>query len=210
MRDTSAPEVVVRRLALYLRVLNATDPDDEEYISSQELGERAGVSAAQIRKDLAYFGEFGKQGVGYEIRFLRGEIGRILNVDRPVHFAIIGAGELGIALARYTQRRRKLEHGYPFWLSGLFDIDPEKIGQLVDGVTIEHVDALAERVREKGIRMALITVPAAVAQNAANSAVSAGVRAILNFAPTRVSVPSDVRLHDADVTLDLHHLAYFL
>ncbi len=94
--------------------------------------------------------------------------------------------------------------------SGLFDVDPEKIGQVVDGATIQHVDALAERVKEKGIRMALITVPAAAAQNAANSAVGAGLRAILNFAPTRVSVPADVRLHDADVTLDLHHLAYFL
>jgi len=210
VRDTTAPEVVVRRLALYLRVLNAASLDDQEYISSQELGERAGISAAQIRKDLAFFGEFGKQGVGYEVQFLQGEIARILNVDRPVHFAIIGAGELGIALARYTQRRRQLEHGYPFWLSGLFDVDLEKIGQLVDGATIEHVDALPERVKQKGIRMALITVPAAAAQNAANSAVSAGVRAILNFAPARVSLPANVRLHDADVTLDLHHLAYFL
>ena len=210
MHDTSAPEVVVRRLALYLRVLNATNADDEDYISSQELGERAGASAAQVRKDLAFFGEFGKQGVGYEVRFLRGEIARILNVDRAVHFAIIGAGELGIALARYTQRRRETEHGYPFWLAGLFDIDPAKISQTVDDIAIEHVDALPGRVKEKSIRMALITVPAQAVQEATNSAVRAGVRAILNFAPARVSVPAHVRLHDADVTLDLHHLAYFL
>ncbi|MDP2857574.1 MAG: redox-sensing transcriptional repressor Rex [Bacillota bacterium] len=210
MRDASAPEVVVRRLALYLRVLNGTSADDKDYISSQELGERTSVSAAQVRKDLAFFGEFGKQGVGYEVRFLRGEIARILNVDRVVRFVILGAGELGVALARYTQRRRETEHRYPFLLAGLFDVDPSKIGQMVDGTAIEHLDALQDAVKEGGVRMALITVPAQAAQEAVNAAVRAGIRAILNFAPKSVSVPENVRLHNADVTLDLHHLAYFL
>lgn len=210
MRDANAPEVVVRRLALYLRVLNATSADDKNYISSQELGERAGASAAQVRKDLAFFGEFGKQGVGYEVGFLRGEIARILNVDRVVRFVILGAGELGVALARYTQRRRETEHGYPFLLAGLFDVDPSKIGQTVDGTAIEHLDALQDAVKESGVRMALITVPAQAAQEAVNASVRAGIRAILNFAPKSVSVPENVRLHNADVTLDLHHLAYFL
>jgi redox-sensing transcriptional repressor len=210
VRDTNAPEVVVRRLALYLRVLNSTGAQDKEYIPSQELGERTGVSAAQVRKDLAFFGEFGKQGVGYSVSFLRGEIARILNVDKAIRFVIIGAGELGMALARYTQRRRAAEHGYPFLLSGLFDIDPAKVGQTVDGLAIEHMDDLVDSVKKGSVRMALITVPARAAQDAVDAAVRAGIRAILNFAPMSVSAPANVTLHNADVTLDLHCLAYFL
>lgn len=210
MRNRKVPEVVVRRLAIYLRVLNEVDAAGDRYISSQELGERAGVTAAQVRKDLAMFGEFGKQGVGYQAGFLRDEIARILHADRTINFAIIGAGELGTALARYTLRRYENERGYPFRLAAIFDIDENKIGQKVFSVPISHVNTLPQKVKEERIKMALLTVPASAAQETVDLAAKAGLKALLNFAPTKITAPPGMRVHNADVSLDLHQLAFFI
>jgi len=199
MRKLRVPDVAIRRLVIYLRILHDMDLSDPDvYISSQELGRRAGVSPAQVRKDLATFGEFGKQGVGYD------------DLDRKVRVAIIGVGELGTALSRYVSRRSGTNPQYPFEVTALFDSDPAKIGLIVEGVTIMPPENVAEITREKGLDIAVITVPAAAAQKATDRCVEAGVRAILNFAPVKLFVPDGIRVHYSDVSLELQQLAFYL
>lgn len=211
MRRRRVPDVVVRRLAFYLRALEELGAGDQDrFISSQELGVRAGVSAAQVRKDLALFGEFGKQGVGYQVRLLREELRRILNVHRPINVGIVGVGELGTALARYNLRRLAGEPGYPFRLVALFDDDPAKIGHRVDDVEISPAALIPALVKERKVKIMIITVPAAVAQGVAELCVAGGVKAILNFAPCKIQVPPQVRLHYSDVSLELEQLAFYL
>jgi redox-sensing transcriptional repressor len=204
--------VVIKRLVLYLRLLSEMElGEGDTYISSQELGTKAGVSPAQVRKDLASFGEFGKQGVGYEIGYLREELRGILNLNRQLSVAIIGVGELGTALARYISRRAAREKRYPFRIVAGFDVDPEKIGRVIEpGVQIRSPEDMAEFVVKEPLDIAVITVPAAVAQQAADVCVKAGVRAILNFAPAKLFVPPGVRVHYSDVSLELQQLAYYL
>lgn len=185
--------------------------EGESYISSQELGERAGVSPAQVRKDLASFGEFGKQGVGYEAHYLREELRSILNLHRRINVAIIGVGELGTALARYVSRRAAREERYPFRITGLFDSDPDKIGRVAEpGIEIMSPERLPEMTTEESLEMAIITVPASAAQSVADLCAKAGIKAILNFAPAKVFVPDGVRVHYSDVSLELQQLAYYL
>jgi len=203
-------DAVVRRLPLYLRVLDeASRYEDKKLMSSQELGERAGVSPALVRKDLAWFGEFGKQGVGYEVEYLKQELRRILNLDREVRAALIGAGSLGRALARYNQARYK-DGKLNIRLAAIFDNDPAVIGERIADIEVAPIDELEERVREYDIRMAIITVPAEHAQEVVDRVVKAGIRAILNFAPVSLSVPEGVHLATADLSLELERLAYYL
>ncbi|MCR4399177.1 MAG: redox-sensing transcriptional repressor Rex, partial [Firmicutes bacterium] len=173
------PDVVIKRLASYLRLLEEHEFTYGPYISSQELGELAGVTPAQVRKDLDTFGEFGKQGVGYPVAALRQEIRGILKVDRPSNIAIIGMGELGSALARYIMRRESGRPG-PFRVVALFDTDPHKIGRTIGEVPVEHVGLLADAVRHRDIRIAILTVPARAAQDVLDAGVAAGVRLFLN------------------------------
>lgn len=203
-------DAVVRRLPLYLRVLEEASADEEKKLmSSQELGERAGVSPALVRKDLAWFGEFGKQGVGYEVGFLKRELRRILNLDKEVKAALIGAGSLGRAFARYNQAR--FENGkLNIRMVAIFDNDPRIIGERIADVEVVPIDQLEDTVREQGIRMAIVTVPAEYAQEVVDRAVQAGIRAILNFAPVSLSVPEGVHLATADLSLELERLAYYL
>lgn len=207
-----APDVVVRRLALYLRILDeiGTDAGEPEPIPSFELGRRAGVSAAQVRKDLSLFGEFGKQGVGYDARFLRDQLRRVLKLDRVVNIGMAGAGALGVALGRYSIRRHMTQPSYPFRLAALFDVDPAKVGVKVGQARVYHLDQLPEKVKEMEIRMMIIAVPADAAQKVADMCGMAGVKAILNFAPAKLTPPPGVRLHSADLTMELQHLAYYL
>jgi redox-sensing transcriptional repressor len=195
---------------MYLRILREMDLTDNRFISSAELGERAGVTSAQVRKDLAMFGEFGKQGVGYQALNLKNELMRILNTDKTINVAILGVGELGTALARYVQRRFENDHDYPFRLTALFDVDPHKIGLEVEGVAVDHLDSLPARVRERRIKIGVVAVPAPAAQEVTELAISAGIRAFLDFAPVKLKVPSHVRVHYSDVSLELHQLAFFL
>lgn len=207
----TVPGVVIHRLATYLRVLQELGPaGPDQYVSSQELGRRAGVSPAQVRKDLAVFGEFGKQGVGYRMILLRRELTAILNLDRPVRLVLCGAGELGTALTRYIARRRARDDHYPFELEAVFDIDPARVGTCIEGVKVHPVDSLAAKARDLGAEVAIITVPAAAAQAVADLCVAAGVKAILNFAPTKLFVPGEVRLQHSDVSLELQQLAFYL
>lgn len=211
MRWKKISDAVIRRLPLYLRVLDelAADPN-VQLISSQELGVRGGVGPALVRKDLAWFGEFGKQGVGYEVRFLRDELRRILNLDSEINVALVGAGSLGIALSRYNQKRRAEDNSFTLNIAALFDSDPKKIGTEIDGVMVYSTEELKEKVTELDIRMAIITVPSESAQKVADALVEAGVKAILNFAPVKIDVPEGVHLASADLSLELQRLAYYL
>lgn len=203
-------DAVVRRLPLYLRVLeDASNDEQKTLMSSQELGERAGVSPALVRKDLAWFGEFGKQGVGYEVDFLKQELRRILNLDRELKAALIGAGSLGRAFARYNQTR--FQNGkLNIRMVAIFDNDPGVVGEKIADIDVVPIDQLEERVRQDGIQMAIVTVPAEYAQEVVDRAVNAGIRAILNFAPVSITVPEGVHLATADLSLELERLAYYL
>jgi redox-sensing transcriptional repressor len=211
MGDKKVSDAVIRRLVIYMRVLdeilrNGGGPS----ISSHELGKRAGVRAAQVRKDLTCFGEFGKQGVGYNVEFLRNQLHLILHLEKDVNMAIVGAGHLGLALARYNIERYRRETDYYLKVTALFDNNPRKVNQVIEGIAIYHVDALKDVVREKKIVMGVISVPGFHAQEVADTLIDAGVRAILNFAPTTVMVSEGVRLQNADLSLELQHLAYYL
>lgn len=211
MRKLRIPDVVIRRLPIYLRVLETVDEDVHGgLISSFELGERAGVTPAQVRKDLNVLGGFGKQGVGYQIAVLRDELRSVLNLHKEINVAIIGVGSLGQALARYIMGRRAAERNYHLRLAALFDSDPAKVGMRVGDVAVEHVARIPDVTRNRQIRMAIVAVPAEAAQGVVDACVSAGIEAILNFAPVKLKVPDGVRLHNTDLSVELMHLAYYL
>ncbi|NLK08191.1 MAG: redox-sensing transcriptional repressor Rex [Firmicutes bacterium] len=202
-------DAVIRRLPLYLRVLDDVK-EKQTSISSQELGDLAGVRPALVRKDLAWFGEFGKQGVGYDVAFLQNELRKILHLNEPIHMALVGVGSLGRALARYHHRRFQEDSLYTIKLVALFDVDPNLVGTTLDGLPIFHTDEMAERVEEMKIQIAMLTVPADNAQETAGALNDAGVQAILNFAPATLELPENVHVASADVTLELQRLAYYI
>lgn len=211
MRWNKISDAVVRRLPIYLRVLDdLAKSGDTPLISSQELGEKAGVGSALVRKDLAWFGEFGKQGVGYEVEYLRSELRQILNLDREHNVILVGAGSLGVALARYAVRRCQEDESFSLKLIGLFDQDPDKVGRAYAGVPVYAMAEMEGFIRKHNVRMAIITVPADAAQEIALRLVESGVRAILNFAPAKLILPGHVQMANADLTLELQRLAYYL
>ncbi len=211
MRWKKISDAVVRRLPLYLRVLDdMVRVGDSQMISSHELGEKTGVGSALVRKDLAWFGEFGKQGVGYEVEFLRSELLRILNLDREHRVILVGAGSLGIALARYNIRRYEEDDSFNLKIIGLFDHDVNKIGQVHEGIEVYPLNDVKDFVKKNTVKTAIITVPADAAQDVASQLVDAGIKAILNFAPTKLDLSEDVIVASADLTLELQRLVYYL
>ena len=199
-------ELTTNRLSVYLRCLNALDAAGVRTVSSQALAEQFHLNAAQIRKDLAYFGEFGVRGVGYYVKELRRHLRQILGVDGRVAIAIMGAGNLGLALADYPGFR---DEG--FEIIALFDSMREKIGQRSRaGVPIYDSRDFRKIVRRARIRIAVIAVPADAAQAVVNTVVSAGVKAVLNFSPGALNVPPDVKLKSVDLTVSLESLSFFL
>lgn len=211
MRWSKISDAVIRRLPLYLRVLDDLAEESEtESISSQELGVRAGVGPALVRKDLAWFGEFGKQGVGYEIGFLRDELRKILNLDTKLPVALVGVGSLGSALTRYHLRRFSEDASFNLELVALFDSDLAKIGQSVEGIPVYGLEDIPSQVEEKGLKIVIITVPAQSAQDVVNRFVDAGIQGILNFAPVKLNAPDTVHVVDTDVSLELQRLAYYV
>ena len=204
-------DAVVRRLPLYLRVLDeAYRNGDVKLMSSQELGERAGVSPALVRKDLAWFGEFGKQGVGYEVGYLREELRKILNLHEPIRIGLVGFGSLGHALVRYNLERAREDARFNLHIVAIFDNDPAKVHQQFEGLVVHPFDNLVPVARDKRLQMAIVTVPAEAAQRVVDRCVEAGIRAILNFAPAKLVVPPGVHLANADVSLEMQRLAYYL
>lgn len=204
-RMEGPPDVVVRRLPLYARSLRYLLQEGVESVSSQELGDRINVTAAQIRKDLSYFGEFGKQGIGYDVRRLLQQIEDILGLTQEWPVALIGIGHLGEAIARYEGFRQQ-----GIRIAGLFDSNPTKIGKAINGMTVQSFDDAERVIREQGIRLAIIAVPARSAQEVADRLVMSGVRAILSYAPTVLQVPEGVWVRYIDPVAILHSMTYYL
>lgn len=201
------PDIVVGRLPLYLRALTFLIAEGRQVTSSQELGDRLGISSAQIRKDLSHFGEFGKQGTGYDIQFLYDQLRQILKVDRMWDVVLVGAGNLGKAIADYGGFK-----GKGFVIKAIFDTDPEKIGKPmgIDNLIVQPVEELADTIRSKGIVVGVIATPAAEAQSVARTMVDAGIRAILNYAPITITVPPHVRVQYIDPVVGLQRMTYYL
>ena len=199
-------ELTTNRLSVYLRCLNALDAEGVKTISSQALAEQFHLNAAQIRKDLANFGEFGVRGVGYYVKELRSHLRQILGVDRRIRVAIMGAGNLGLALADYPGFR---DEG--FEIAALFDTQREKIGQRSrGGVPILDVRTFRRTVKRERIAIAVIAVPAASAAAVLKEVVDAGIKAVLNFSPGALKVPPDVKVKSVDLTVSLESLSFFL
>ena len=204
-RIETPPDVVIRRLPLYARSLRYLLEEGISSVSSQELGDRINVTAAQIRKDLSYFGEFGKQGIGYDVEKLLNQIERILGLTQEWPVALIGIGHLGEAIARYEGFRSQ-----GIRIAALFDSDPTKIGNEIGGMSIAGDDQIDRIVREQGIKLAIVAVPASRAQEVADLLVAAGVRAILNYAPVVIQVPEGVWVRHIDPVAVLHSMTYYL
>jgi|YelNatPaOPRAMG01_1025707.scaffolds.fasta_scaffold124956_2 redox-sensing transcriptional repressor len=205
MASTDVPEIVVRRLPLYLRALTRLIEANHLITSSQELGEMLGMSSAQIRKDLSYFGEFGKQGMGYEVPYLRDQLRRILQVDRHWDMVLVGAGDLGHAIANYAGFKR-----WGYRVVAVFDNDSAKIGKPMGELTIRDVAELEQVIQAGHVRIGIIAVPAEHAQAVAERMVRGGIRAILNYAPINLNLPPEVRVHSIDPVVGLQSMSYYL
>ena len=197
--------MTVRRLSVYSRCLAQLEEDGVKTVSSQDLAARFYLNSAQVRKDLAYFGEFGIRGIGYDAAKLRAEIQRILGLDREWRVVLVGFGNLGSALFHYRGFARQ-----GFRIGAIVDDDPAKTGRAVNGLAILPLGELPRVVKGSRIQIGVIAVPAESAQLVADRLVAAGVRAILNFAPTRVKVPREVRLQNVDLSIELENLSFHL
>ncbi|MEO8355396.1 MAG: redox-sensing transcriptional repressor Rex [Chloroflexota bacterium] len=205
MNAEKIPDIIIGRLPVYLRALQRLSEKGILTTSSQELGGIVGISAAQIRKDISQFGEFGKQGTGYSIPFLIERLRDILKVHGVWDVVIVGMGDIGHALARY--------HGFAnrgFRITMVFDNDPQKIGQRVGEFEINDTSTLVEKIKQNKIKIAMLTVPAMAAQEMTDQLVKAGVRAILNYAPTSLNVPENVRVQYTDPVTHLQRMTYYL
>lgn len=199
------PDIVIGRLPIYLRALTQLVQQGQEITSSHELGQRLGISSAQIRKDLSHFGEFGKQGTGYQISHLQAQLKQILQVNREWPLVVVGAGDLGRAIAHYGGF---VERG--FRVVGLFDNDPAKIGTGLSDLRVKDIAQMTDFIRERNIRIAMIAVPAEYAQEVCNTLVKAGVKAILNYAPITLTVPESVHVQYIDPVTHLQRMTYYL
>jgi redox-sensing transcriptional repressor len=199
------PDVTIERLAIYSRVLWELEREGRDTVSSRTLAEHIPYGAAQIRRDFAWFGQFGTRGKGYHIPTLRRQLDLILGVHVPRRVALVGVGNLGTALLGYTGFR---EHNFD--MVAAFDVDPSRIGVMLNGVPVYPISELSAVVRREGIEIGVITVPTNTAQEVLDMLVRAGVRAVLNFAPTQIVVPKGVRLRNVDLSVELEHLSYYL
>jgi len=199
------PDIVIGRLPIYLRALDALRQENSEITSSYELGERLGISSAQIRKDLSHFGDFGKQGTGYHIPYLIEQIQQILKLNHRWAVVIVGAGHVGLALANYRDFNQ-----YGFDIVGIFDTDPAKIGTEINGIAVQHESRMVDEVQRHKVRIAMIATPAAAAQPSADKLVAAGVKAILSYAPITLNLPPDVKVQYIDPVARLQHMTYYI
>lgn len=206
MKVYKIPEATVMRLSIYSRFLHQLLDEGVDTISSGDIARGVGVSSAQVRKDLAYFGEFGTRGVGYRVEELYGHLMKILGLDQHWNIILVGAGKLGSALALY---QGFADRG--FQICTVLDADRNRIGTKLDsGVIVEPIDLLQERVKEKNIRVGIVAVPASAAQDVTDRLVEAGVKAILNFSPRVLKVPSYVILRNVDLSVNLEVLSFNL
>lgn len=199
------PDVVIDRLPVYTRALSLLEAEGREVVNSQELGERLGVTPAQIRKDLSYFGRFGKQGRGYNVSRLLQELRTILGLTREWPLVLVGIGQLGRAIVGYAGF---MPQG--FRIIEAFDADPNIIGSKVDGLTVKSIQSLPEVLRKKPAEMAIVAVPGVSAQGVIDLLVANGVKAILNYAPIAAHVPTHVRIKDIDPVLALQSMTFYI
>lgn len=202
---TNIPDIVIGRLPVYLRALTRLLQEGQEVTSSHELGQRLGISSAQIRKDLSHFGGFGKQGTGYQIAYLVEQLRQVLKVNQEWEVVLVGAGDLGSALVHY---KGFADRG--FRIAYVFDNSPEKVGKNVGEFTIRPMSEMQSTVRERSVKIAMIAVPAEKAHDVANQLIEAGIRAILNYAPINLNVPSNVHVQYIDPVLHMQRMTYYL
>jgi len=202
-RSEPVPNPAVRRLSLYLRQLEAFKRKDRRTVSSKQLGESLGLTDAQVRKDFAYFGQFGHPGIGYRVDDLIAQVKRILGTDKTWNVLLVGAGNLGRALLAYRGFDQK-----GFRLVAVFDADTTKVGKKHGGFAIQPLSEMAATVQKQNIKLAMIAVPADNAQEVADQLVAAGVRGLLNFAPVSLTVPQDVALNAVDLAVQLEQLSF--
>ncbi len=199
------PDIVIGRLPVYLRALTRLSQEGVDVTSSHELGQRLGISSAQIRKDLSHFGGFGKQGTGYQISYLIDQLRQVLKVNREWDVVLVGAGDLGSALLHY---RGFAERG--FKITHVFDAAPEKIGKQIVQFSVQPMDELQETVQQHNIKMAMIAVPAEAAQRVTDLLIASGVKAILNYAPINLNVPDGVNVQYIDPVLHMQRMTYYI
>ncbi len=199
------PEMTIRRLSIYTRCLQQLEEDGVKTVASPVLAERFSLNAAQVRKDLAYFGEFGVRGIGYYVAGLKTELQRILGLDREWAVALVGFGNLGSALFHYKGIARQ-----GFRIAVIIDDDPAKIGRAVESVPIVASRDMAREIKARGIQIAIVAVPPESAQAVTEQLVAAGIKGVLNFAPTRLRVARDVRLKNVDLSIELESLSFYL
>jgi redox-sensing transcriptional repressor len=205
MNASSVPDIIVARIPIYLRTLTELGARGQRTTSSKELSELVNVSAAQIRKDLSQFGEFGKQGTGYNVPYLIEQLRKILKVDRVWDVAVVGMGDMGHALARY---QGFVNRGFRIVM--LFDSDLGKVGEQVGELTIRNINELIGTIQGAGIQVAMLTVPASAAQGVADQLIEAGVKAILSYAPIILNIPDDVYIRYIDPATNLQWMTYYL
>jgi redox-sensing transcriptional repressor len=205
MNADKIPDIIIGRLPIYLRALQRMAEKGVQTTSSQELGERVGISAAQIRKDISQFGEFGKQGTGYRISFLIDKLCEIMKIDRIWDVAVVGAGDVGHALARYPGFVNR-----GFRVVMVFDSDQAKVGQQIGEFVVQDTAGMSEAIQKAGIKVAMLAVPATSAQEVTDMLVKVGVKAILNYAPISLTVPEHVRVQHIDPATHLQRMTYYL
>ena len=205
MNELEIPDIVIGRLPVYLRTLKQLVSQGREVTSSQELGELLGISSAQIRKDLSHFGEFGKQGTGYNTNFLCSQLEEILQVDCIWPVVLVGAGYLGHALASYNGFENR-----GFRIVAVFDSDPTKIGEAIGNLTVQSVDHIAQVVGEYNSQIAIVAVPAHGAQTVGDQLVEAGIKSILCYAPTTLNLPKEIRVEYIDPVIHFQHMTFYL
>lgn len=199
------PKAVIKRLSLYSRILQDLAMSNVEKVSSRELAEQLGLNSAQVRKDLAYFGQFGVPGLGYYVSDLRQNLKRILRTDREVRVALVGVGNLGLALMSYGGFSKQ-----GFKIVVAFDTDRRKVGTVRNSIQVYSVDELEKQLKHLGIDIAIMAVSQDAGQEIADRLVKAGVTAILNFVPRRLIVPSNVKVHYVDLAIEIESLSYYL
>jgi redox-sensing transcriptional repressor len=198
------PEASVARLPVYLRALVSMAERGTHTVASDDLAAAAGVNSAKVRKDLSYLGSYGTRGVGYDVEYLIHQISRELGLTQDWSVCIVGAGNLGMALANYGGFADR-----GFRIAALLDVDPDKVGQRIDGLEIAHVDEAERVVKEHDISIAILAVPEGPAQDVTDRLVAAGITSILNFAPTVISVPDGVSLRKVDLSIELQILSFY-
>jgi redox-sensing transcriptional repressor len=205
MENNTIPDIIVSRLPRYLQAIQRMHQEGQHTTSSKELGQKLGYTAAQIRKDLSQFGEFGKQGTGYSIPYLEAQLLKILKVEQIWKIVLVGAGSLGHAIANYQGFSNR-----GFQIALILDNDPRIIGAKIGDYIIQDISKMNELLHDSGIKIAMLTVPATHAQKVAQNLVASGIKAILNYAPIPLSLPPEIHVEYFDPLIQLQHITYYL